>query len=201
MAEHYYSIKQGTQFKPTKINVPVVGTSIELYTAGGVFSPKQLDTGTRLLIENAELGEKDKVLDLGCGYGVVGIALKLKHPGIKLRMSDVNERALKLTRMNLSLNRVEAEALQSDGFANPELKGEQFDTILLNPPQSAGKDACFRLIDESCAHLNTDGTLQLVARHQKGGKQLSKKMAEAFGNVIGVAKGSGFRVYLSRKER
>jgi 16S rRNA (guanine1207-N2)-methyltransferase len=74
-----------------------------------------------------------------------------------------------------------------------------FDTILLNPPQTAGKKLCFELIEESKAHLKKDGLLQLVARHNKGGKDLSKKMLEVFGNVEPTAKEAGFRVYVSKR--
>ena len=74
-----------------------------------------------------------------------------------------------------------------------------FDTILLNPPQKAGKDVCFRMIEEAPNHLKEDGTLQIVATHNKGGKTLAKKMEEVFGNVDSIVKKGGVRVYLSRK--
>ena len=86
--------------------------------------------------------------------------------------------------------------MQSDGFENIK---DKFDTILLNPPQTAGKQLCQKLIEDSKQHLNPKGCLQLVARHNKGGKELSKKMFEVFGNMKEIAKGSGYRTYLSQK--
>lgn len=198
--DHYFSKKQSTPFKPSKIRMRVAGLEFDLQTAGGVFSPKKLDNGTQLLIENAHVEQGWKVLDLGCGYGVLGVAIKKLNPTIELFMSDVNQRAIKLVRMNLKMHNIEGEAIQSDAFSSQKFKGLQFDTIFLNPPQSAGKDICFKLIEESKDHLFPGGTLQLVARHQKGGKHLSAKMEEVFGNVEEVAKGSGFRIYVSSKE-
>ncbi|MBW2972545.1 methyltransferase [Candidatus Woesearchaeota archaeon] len=199
MAEHYFTKEPTSLFRPQKVRMAVAGTEIELYTAGGVFSPKQLDKGTRLLIKAAIVKKGWKVLDLGCGYGIVGIAIKKMNPSAEVVMSDVNSRAVKLARMNLEELKMEAAVLHSDAFSNKELDSMRFDTILLNPPQTAGKDVCFRLIEESKMHLVKGGLLQIVARSQKGGKQLSKHMEETFGNVRETAKGSGFRIYISEK--
>jgi 16S rRNA G1207 methylase RsmC len=200
MTEHYYSEKQTSEFHPAKIKVNVMGMDIELYTAGGVFSPKQIDAGTRLLIESAMVQPGWKVLDLGCGYGIVGIAIKKKYPLATVFMSDINERAVQLSKMNIELNRIEATVLHSDVFKNKELERIKFDTILLNPPQTAGKKLCFQMIEESKQRLNKGGTLQIVARHNKGGEGLSKKMEEVFGNMAETAKKSGYRVYISENQ-
>lgn len=200
MTEHYYSEKQTSEFKPVKMLVRVLGIEFELYAAGGVFSAKKLDIGTRLLIESAKVRKGWKVLDVGCGYGVVGIAIKKKNPSAEVVMSDVNERAVRLAEMNIALHKLEAKAVQSDIFSNPLLDSMRFDTILLNPPQTAGKQVCFSMIEQSREHLVKGGLLQLVARSQKGGKHLSKKMEEVFGNVRDTAKKSGYRVYESEKK-
>ena len=76
---------------------------------------------------------------------------------------------------------------------------EEFNTILVNLPQNAGKDICFAMIEQSNNHLKKDGTFQAVSRHQKGGKEYEKKMKEIFGNCEALAKGGGYRVYISRK--
>ncbi|MBW2997570.1 methyltransferase [Candidatus Woesearchaeota archaeon] len=200
MVEHYYTKKQKSAFRPRKITVRVLEMYLELNTAGGVFSPRKLDMGTRRLVEAAVIKRGWKVLDFGCGYGVVGIAIKKKHPGVDVVMSDVNERAIKLAKMNVKLNKIDAEIIQSDVFKNKELDAMRFDTILFNPPQTAGKKLCFKMIEDVKEHLVKGGLLQLVARSQKGGKQLSKKMEEVFGNVDVVAKKSGYWVYVSEKK-
>jgi 16S rRNA G1207 methylase RsmC len=75
---------------------------------------------------------------------------------------------------------------------------EKFDVILLNPPQTAGKDVCFEMIEKAKHYLVKNGSLQIVARHNKGGKTLMQKMKEVFNNVETLAKKSGYRVYISR---
>lgn len=200
MTEHYFSKNQTSVFKPKKINMRLKGTEFEMYTAGGVFSPKKIDTGTKLIIEKAIVKNGWKVLDFGCGYGVLGIAFKRKRPLIDMVMSDINLRAVKLTKMNLRLHNIDADVLQSNVFENKKLAAMEFDTIILNPPQTAGKKVCFRMIAESREHLRIGGLLQIVARTKKGGKHLSEKMEESFGNVREEAKGSGYRVYVSEKK-
>ena len=200
MTEHYYSEKQTSVFKPKKVNIWLKGTEFDMYTAGGVFSPKKVDAGTKLIIEKAIVKNGWKVLDFGCGYGVLGIALKRKRPLIDMVMSDINLRAIKLTKMNLRLHNIDAEVIQSDIFSNKKLVSIKFNTIILNPPQTAGKKVCFRMIEESKTHLLDGGLLQIVARTKKGGKHLSEHMENVFGNVREEAKGSGYRVYISEKK-
>ena len=197
--EHYYTEKQNSVFRPHKIKVQLCGNEFELYSASGVFSKSRVDRGTMLLIESAIVKDRWCVLDLGCSYGAVGIAIKLAYPETNVVMSDVNARAMKLARMNAKLNNVRVELITSDIFKSPKLNSRKFNTILLNPPQTAGKDVCFRMISEAREHLLDGGSLQLVARHNKGGKTLSEKMKEVFDNVRDVDKKGGFRVYASEK--
>lgn len=192
---YYFSKKQDTALNLNKIKANLRGSYLEFYTGSGVFSKDKVDKGTELLINSAVLKDKWKVLDLGCGYGVVGIVAKKLFPKTIVMMADVNKRAVKLAKMNLELNRVEGYVLRSDLFE--KIKGK-FDTIIVNPPQKAGKDVCFNMIEESKEHLLENGLLQLVARHNVGGKTLAKKMGEVFGNVEVLAKKGGYRVYVSK---
>ena len=100
--------------------------------------------------------------------------------------------------MNIKLNNVKAEICQGNLYET--IKQNDFDVILSNPPQTAGKEICFQLIEQSKNHLKNNGNLQLVARHNKGGKVLSSKMKEVFGNMKVIAKESGYWVYESVKE-
>lgn|SRR3989338_9144745 len=193
--EHYFSEKQESKLKKKKISAFLRGNKLEFYTGSGVFSKNRIDRGTELLIESAIIKPSGKVLDLGAGYGAVGIAVAKAFPKCDAVLSDVNERAVELAEENVKLNNLKnVETIKSSFFENIN---ENFDAILLNPPQTAGKDVCFRMIEESSQHLNRNGTLQVVARHNKGGKTLEKKMAEVFGNVQTIAKGGGYRIYLS----
>ena len=192
---HYYSEHQKSALKLRKINAFLRGNNLEFYTGAGIFSHKRIDPGTKLLIESCIIKQGWKVLDFGCGYGAVGIAIAKAFQSVKIVMTDINNRAIKLCLKNVKLNKINAEVKQGNLF---EQIKEKFDTILVNPPQKAGKKACFSIIEQSVNYLKKGGLLQLVARHQKGGKSLEKKMKDVFGNVETKQKKSGYRVYVSK---
>ncbi len=193
---HYYSAKQTSELRLSKIKAVLRKREFEFYVGSGVFSKKKVDKGSQVLINNAIVEENDRVLDLGCGYGPVGVVIATVFPKTKIVMSDVNKRAVRLAKMNVKAHKLDnVEVIVSDKFKKIEGK---FDTILVNPPQTAGKQLCFEMIEKSKEFLKKTGTLQLVARHNKGGKTLSLKMQEVFGNVKDIAKKSGYRVYLTQ---
>ena len=194
--QHYYSEKQTSPLRLKKIKAILRGISFEFYTASGIFSPKKIDRGTKILIERLIMEKDWKVLDFGCGYGPVGITTAKCFPETQVLMIDINRRAIQLANMNIKLNNLSnISAKYSNLFENIDQK---FDTILVNPPQTAGRKLCFEIIGQSKKYLEKDGLLQLVARHNKGGSELSKKMKEVFGNVNEIAKKSGYRVYISK---
>ncbi|MBS3100707.1 class I SAM-dependent methyltransferase [Candidatus Woesearchaeota archaeon] len=195
--EHYYSEQQKSFLKIKKIGQKIRNADFEFCTSSGVFSKEKIDKGTLILAENMQIAKNSNVLDIGCGIGVLGIvAAKLFNANVV--MGDINKRAVMLARKNITLNNVKAEVLHGNLYE--KLNKNDFDVILSNPPQTAGKELCFKLIEESKNYLKYNGSLQLVARHKKGGNTLSKKMEEVFGNVKVIAKEAGYWVYLSEKE-
>ena len=194
---HYYSEKSESPFKTFKIKINVIGKELELISCDGIFSKKELDAGTRTLIENAIINDEDNVLDIGCGYGVVGISLATKYD-INVVMTDVNENAVRVSKMNIKEQRLQKKCIAKKSDLYLEIE-EKFDVILTNPPQTAGREVCYKIIEEGFNHLNENGTLQLVARHNKGGETLQKKMNEIFGNAEKIGKDHGFTVYMARK--
>jgi len=194
--EHYYSEKQTSELKIKEIEVNLRENNLKFRTGSGVFSIGKIDKGTKLLIEDCIIKSDWKILDLGCGYGPVGTAIAKAFPSTQILMTDINQRAIKLSKMNIKLNQIEnIEVKQSNLYNNIS---EKFNTIITNPPQTAGKKICFEIIKKSKDHLKKDGLLQLVARHNKGGKELEKKMKEVFNNVKDIAKKSGYRIYVSK---
>ncbi len=192
--EHYYSERQGSPLNIKKIKQKIRNCDFEFYTSSGIFSKKKIDKGTMVLAENMIIKENSKVLDIGCGIGVLGIvAAKLLNASVM--MGDINSRAVSLAKKNSKLNRIKAEVIQGNLYDNISEKG--FDVVLSNPPQNAGKEICFKIIEDSLHHLKKGGNLQLVARHNKGGKTLGGKMMEVFGNLEVIAKKSGYWVYMS----
>jgi 16S rRNA (guanine1207-N2)-methyltransferase len=199
--EHYFSENPKSAFIKERFETELLGEKVIINSGSGLFSLKKPDFGTELLIKNAKILDDDsKVLDLGCGYGIIGIALKKHYPSLDVTLIDVNDRAVYLSKKNCDENDTECLVIKSDIFSNPKLADKQFDVILTNPPFSAGKKVCLEFIKQSFEHLNKNGLLELVAPHNKGGESLKKIMLEFFGNVDELAKKRGYRVYCSVKE-
>ena len=193
--EHYFSKEQKSTFKIHKINATTFGNSLEFNSSSGVFSKDKPDFGSLVLINGSTIKDGQKILDMGCGYGLVGVSIAKQFPKCSIVMSDINKRAVRLAKMNVKLNKVKAKVIESDLYSKID---DKFDSVICNPPQKAGKEICFRMISEAKEHLAEGGLLQIVARHNKGGKALSEKMKEVFGNVAEKLKKSGYRVYVSK---
>lgn len=191
--EHYFTKTPTSVKRYSELSLFFNNRFIPLKTSTGVFSPKAIDNATLLLIDNMRVGKK--VLDMGCGYGPIGIAAAIAKPDCDVTMAEINERAADLARENLSLNNINnAIVVESDFFENVP---DKFDTIVMNPPMAIGMNRLMALISECKEHLLPKGTLQVVSRHNKGGSRLHDRMEEVFGNVETIAKGGGFRVYMS----
>ncbi len=167
---------------------------MELASCSGVFSKDRVDLGTLVLLESLSLPEKGDLLDIGCGYGVIGIVVAKARPGMRVTMAEVNPVAVRLVEENLERNCVtNAEVVRSDLYEG--LTGRKFDMIVTNPPLAAGYKVVFPLIGGAREHLREGGYLQMVLR--KGVNAIPRKMGEVFGNVELVSKGSGYKVFRS----
>lgn len=195
--EHYYVEKPRCELRiKTAILKLKNGRIYQFQTPSGVFSFGEIDKATRILIEHCQIHGK-KVLDLGCGYGVIGIVLKSEYPDLEIYMSDINERAVEFTKINAKKNNVDV-VIKHGAFFEP-WKDDTFDLILMNPPLAAGKETVLKLIKGSFEHLNNGGSLQAVAHHNKGGSYVKRTMGEIFGNVEDIHKEGGIRIYKSVK--
>ncbi len=194
---HYFSPEQNTSIKEKKIKVNLLGNMFSIMTSSGIFSKEKIDRGTEILIENAIIKDNQEILDIGCGYGIVSIALALKYK-IKPTLIDINERAIAFAEKSLELNKIGGTCIRS--YLYEQLpKTKKFDAILSNPPQHAGKKVCLELIEKAPLYLKKGGLLQLVCRHNKGGRTLSEYMKKVFGNLKEIAIESGYRVYVGEK--
>jgi len=192
--EHYFSPTPKGKVIERTITTTLRDKELTFFTGSGMFSPRYIDKGTQLLANKAKIDRDWRVLDLGCGYGPVGISIAKAEPSTTVVMTDVNKRAISFAKKNVKANKVTVTAVQGDKY---EAVNEKFDTILLNPPQTAGKEVCFQMIEEAPIYLKKGGIFQLVARHRKGGKTLSEKMEDVFGNVNSIAKQGAYRIYSS----
>jgi len=195
--EHYYSENPTSELTVKELILKLRNGHKYLFKApSGVYGKKRIDRASILLIEKVEL-TNEKVLDIGCGYGAIGIALKKEFPDIDLYMSDINNRAVDFSKINAKNNNVNAVIKQGNLFKPWE--DDYFDVIVTNPPIVAGKKVLHELIEGSYYHLNENGKMYLVAYHNKGGKALESYMEQIFGNVKELEKSGGFRVYFSIK--
>lgn len=161
----------------------------------GVFSKNKIDVGSITLAESYFIcGRKNvKVLDVGCGYGFLGIMLA-KIMNCEVDMIDVNERAINLCEMNIKSNQVNAKVFKSDVYENIV---DKYDVIITNPPIKAGKKVYMKIINESFKHLNEDGELWFVMRKNHGVKTVIKILNQTMKSEI-VHKKHGFYVILTK---
>lgn len=192
--DHYYSSRPAAGHVEKEIKDSLRGVELSFITDAGVFSRSSIDTGTRLLVENVCLNGANSILDLGCGYGVIGITFAKINTGSKVFMVDVNERAVALSKHNARLNKVSNTTVLLGNGYNP-VKEEKFDLIITNPPIRAGKEIIYSFIENSVEFLNKDGRFCAVIQRKQGAKSFEKKMKEVFSKVSIVARGGGFKVF------
>lgn len=194
--EHYFTPNPSAHGRPRHFTVVLRGQEFTLATEAGVFSRERVDRGSRLLIAHMMVAPADQVLDLGCGYGIVGLVAARLAPQGRVTMVDINARAVRLAQANLQANGIRnAEVLLGDGFS--PVAGRRFEAIAINPPVRAGFGLIHRLIEEAQEHLRAGGRFYLVGRTRQGVKRLAEKMRLVFGDVEEIAKGGGYRVYLA----
>lgn len=194
MAEHYYSRKPVSDHDRREISETLRGKRFTFITDASVFSRDRVDFGSRLLIENMAIGYADKVLDLGCGYGPIGIVAATLAPEGYAYLTDINARAIELSRENIARNGIRnAAARISDGFS--DLGSDlTFDAIVTNPPIRAGKAVVHDLLAASVPRLNPSGSLWVVVGNKQGADSLQRYLNEIFASVADVERHGGFRV-------
>ena len=187
---HYFENDNNlvSDIKPFNININ--GNSFTFNTDNGVFSKGELDYGTSLLIRNVlNLDIAGDILDLGCGYGPIGIIIA-KLTNSNVYMSDVNKRAIHLTKMNAKKNNVSVTTIESDGYLNIDNK---FDYVISNPPIRVGKKVLYKLLIDTKEHLKENGKLIIVVRKEQGALSLIKDMKEYY-NIEILDKSKGFMI-------
>ncbi|HXQ49314.1 MAG TPA: methyltransferase [Thermoplasmata archaeon] len=164
----------------------------------GVFGSHGLDPGTSLLIENLTLATTDRVLDLGCGWGAVGVAAARSARDGHVVLTEVNRRAARLARLNVERNHADnAEVRVGDLFA--PVAGERFDVIATNPPYRAGRPLILELVTEAPDHLTPEGRLLIVGKGTQGILYYQERLKEQWaGSVTVLGRRSGYRVLEAR---
>ena len=185
--------------KPRYISYEIFNRKFTLKTDSGVFSNSQIDEGTyaflKVLIPRQLSGS---ILDVGCGYGALGLTLASFLPSANFTLVDVYERALDLAKENkktLELDNV--TCLQSDVYSNVEGK---FDSIVINPPIRAGKKVIYAMFAGAYDHLIDGGSLFIVIRKSHGAESASKYISSIFENCSLLKRDKGYYIYESIKQ-
>lgn len=190
MPDHYYTQTPSSAHDEREILVDVLGQALRFATDAGVFSKTELDFGSRLLLESLP-PLTGRALDLGCGWGAIGVWMAAMWPAARVVMADINERAVHLAKENIRRNGLSAEAVQSDGLRS--LSGS-FDLIAINPPIRAGKAAIFSLYEQSVSALLPGGALYIVIQKKQGAESTLSFVSRLLFDVSPVAKSGGYWV-------
>lgn len=184
---HYFENDKNLKSEEKKIKVYINNSEFFFYTDNGVFSKKGLDFGTRSLLENLPDNLCGDILDLGCGYGPIGIYLKKKYP-VNIDMVDINLRSLKLAKKNAYANNINVHIFESNGYENITKK---YDYIITNPPIRVGKDKLYSILLDAKNYLKENGQLWFVIHKDQGAKTVARDLKKVY-NVRIVDKNKGF---------
>lgn len=196
--KHYFTDNSELESNPTTFTYTSNDKDIVFTTDIGVFSKNKLDFGSRVMLDSISITDRQStLLDIGCGYGALGITLKMLHSHLKIEMVDVNDRAVELCHKNIEQNRLsDITVYKSNIF---DKVNSTFDIIVTNPPIRAGKVVVQQILEESYQYLNTCGELWVIIQKKQGAPSAKKKMQEVFTNVEVVKRDKGYYLLKSIK--
>lgn len=177
----------------------LAGEPLEFLTTWGLFSPRRIDDGTRLLLDYAEVAPTDHCLDLGCGYGPIGLAFARKAPQGQTTLVDKDFVAVEYSRRNAELNRLgNVDCLLSNGFA--QIAGRRFDVIASNLPAKVGRELLTLYLLDAWEQLNPNGRLYVVTITGLR-RFIEKGFKDVFGNYEKLKQGRDYTVAMARRAR
>ena len=192
----YYEKNPKADHDIHELRVRLLDTPMTFLTDAGVFSKRMVDYGSQVLLNTLDLEPDKTLLDVGCGYGPLGLTLG-KVFGVQATLIDINSRALDLARANAEKNQVNARIFQSNVYEDVE---GNFDYIVSNPPIRAGKSVVHEIIKGAFCHLEDQGSLTIVIQKKQGAPSAKAKMEEVFGNCQILKKDKGYYILESVKE-
>ena len=196
MAKMYFAENPDAEHDIHELKAQLLGQKMTFLTDAGVFSKKMIDYGSQALLKCLDFHKQESVLDVGCGYGTLGLTL-VKAKEVEATLVDINQRALDLARQNAERNQVLATIFQSNIYQNVE---GRFHHIISNPPIRAGKQIVHEVITGSYTHLLDGGDLTIVIQKKQGAPSAKAKMEDVFGNCEILKKDKGYYILRSRKE-
>lgn len=194
--KHYFTDNTDIESQPIQFVFKFQEKDLLFTSDNGVFSKSMIDYGSRVLLDGFNKTTEKSLLDVGCGYGTFGICLKKVYPDLEVDMVDINDRALKLAKLNAENNDVAINVYKSFIYENVE---KTFDIIISNPPVRAGKDVVMSILSGAYEHLNSNGSLWIVLQKKQGAPSAKKKMIEIFENCEVVKRDKGYYILKSQK--
>lgn len=196
--QHYYSNQPEIAHDRKELKTELRGQTFNFISDAGVFSKSGVDYGSKVLIEAMNFNQHADVLDVGCGYGPIGLSAARMAPQGHVTMIDINSRAVELAKENAKRNGISnVTILESDLFA--AVQGQQFDVVLTNPPIRAGKETVHAIFEEAWKHLREDGQLWVVIQKKQGAPSAKAKLESLFRQVEEVTKDKGYRIFKATK--
>ncbi|KXT76627.1 class I SAM-dependent methyltransferase [Streptococcus sp. DD12] len=195
MAQMYFAEDPTAAHDIHHLDVTLLGETFTFATDAGVFSKKMIDYGSRVLLSAVDFAPKTRLLDVGCGYGAIGLTLA-KVQGVQPTLVDINQRAVALAKENAQTNGVTADIFASNLY---EKVTGRYQAIVSNPPIRAGKQVVHAIIEQAPDFLEAGGTLTLVIQKKQGAPSAKAKMAEVFGDVSILKKDKGYYILQSEK--
>lgn len=199
MSDHYYSSKPETAHDRQTLTADLRGFSLKLTSDAGVFSKNGVDYGSRVLINAMDLTGAKAILDVGCGYGPIGITAAKLVPDAMVTMLDINERAVELSRHNAIQNQVSSNTVIKQSDRLEAVKNQLFDVILTNPPIRAGKEIVHSIFEQAYEQLRVGGSLWIVIQKKQGAPSAKEKLSSMFKHVEEVTKDKGYRIFRAEK--
>ena len=190
---HYYTNDENLKHQDFSFDYTYYGKRLSFESDAGVFSKKNVDFGTHLLIQSiSDLDNKHSLLDIGCGIGVIGIALKSRYEQLDVTMSDVNLRAIEKAKTNAYKNGVKAKIIESNMY---DKIFDSFDVIVSNPPIRAGKEVVYGIVDGGYKRLKPKGLMYFVIQKKQGAPSFLKHLEVIFSKVETVNKEKGYYIF------
>lgn len=203
---HYFDSTPEVESNKRQVEYRVNGINFAFTTDTAVFSKNAVDKGTDLLINTviddiktrgAHKGER--LLDLGCGWGIVGIVLKSVFMSFDVSQVDVNSRAISLAKENAKNNGVKMEYVSQSDVLSEVPADKMFDIVVTNPPVRAGKQTVFQFYEQAYAHMENGASIYVVLQRKQGAPSSHKKLEELFGNCEDIAISGGYHIMKSVK--
>lgn len=199
--EHYFSPQSQTELNMKEMVAKIGSIELKLYTSNAVFSKQKVDYGSEILIESIverEAPLTGRLLDVGCGYGTLGLFLAKAYEALNCDLVDINERAVLLSKQNAQVNHLadRVRIWQSDQLSAVT---ETYQVVVTNPPIRAGKAVVHGIYSGAYSVLEPGGRLYVVIQKKQGAPSTKESLEDLFGNCRVVNKQSGYHILCATK--